>query len=599
VKTVNKKLVFFTFFFFLVLLLSFSIAVTCGDGFCETASENSCTCPEDCGKCEGPVSGKTCKEYSCEGEQCKIFKVMDCCGNGLCEDNEDYGNCPADCMPTSIEIEVLEPESEARVLRGQEFLIKTRITANTRTIVSADGKASGFFGELELFNDGKHGDENAFDSVYANTGFVEKGIAEGDYNIFISGSFRGVDGNTLLQLTVFPYLDIGISIDEQTILGNFIELNGTLKRDGNALEIPLDLNIVHEENIIAEETIVPDSDGNFFYSYRTSLIEEAGEWTISIRGKDEFGNIAFVQKNFTVLAPKNEQALQIELANSLEEAYSGYDIVELVFDVLDYNKKPVSGAQTKAIIGSEKTIELFEIKDGRYAVQFSLDGMLSAGEHEIFVQANKEIDGGFFQGTTSAIITVGETELEIEIIEPRKLSYQKGEVMPLKIKVSEEKKGLINDANAVAFVGGESINLQNTERGVYSGKYIIPAGEIEEANVFFTVADKSGNSANEKLDVKISGKSIFLAVLENRDILIAIATGLIVVLLAGGTAFFAFKKSKSLEQRKNELENLEKALQKSYFHEHEIEKREYDERMEKYENELKKISFEIERKKKK
>jgi hypothetical protein len=42
----------------------------CGDGFCDPG-ETPCSCPQDCGTCEGPI-----------------------CGNGVCEPGEDCGTCP-------------------------------------------------------------------------------------------------------------------------------------------------------------------------------------------------------------------------------------------------------------------------------------------------------------------------------------------------------------------------------------------------------------------------------------------------------------------------------------------------------------------------
>lgn len=70
---------------------------TCGDGLCEDG-ETEGTCPADCtppgpvcgdGTCEAPESPETCTEDCGEPEPV--------CGNGECEDGESPENCPDDC----------------------------------------------------------------------------------------------------------------------------------------------------------------------------------------------------------------------------------------------------------------------------------------------------------------------------------------------------------------------------------------------------------------------------------------------------------------------------------------------------------------------
>jgi len=93
----------------LVLLLAASAGciqpgcVSCDD-------DNPCThdtCVE--GGCvhkplSGPVEGCSgrggCVEYMCFNGECVIQRVMECCGNGVCEGGEDYRRCPGDCGAT-------------------------------------------------------------------------------------------------------------------------------------------------------------------------------------------------------------------------------------------------------------------------------------------------------------------------------------------------------------------------------------------------------------------------------------------------------------------------------------------------------------------
>ena len=76
----------------------------CGDGICSNG-EDFCSCPGDCGSegeccvdadCPQPQCGACC-QTACINFQCAEGWLAPCCGNGACEDDESYGDCPEDC----------------------------------------------------------------------------------------------------------------------------------------------------------------------------------------------------------------------------------------------------------------------------------------------------------------------------------------------------------------------------------------------------------------------------------------------------------------------------------------------------------------------
>ncbi len=88
------------------LLLIFSGAVC--PASCDDA--NPCTqdyCDENTSQCvHEPLSGEAagcsgeageCKRRACEEGMCVETLMEPCCGNGICEENETYESCPADC----------------------------------------------------------------------------------------------------------------------------------------------------------------------------------------------------------------------------------------------------------------------------------------------------------------------------------------------------------------------------------------------------------------------------------------------------------------------------------------------------------------------
>ncbi|GEM_PF-3142808 len=69
-----------------------SSAYKCGDGECEDG-ENYCNCPDDC---EAQECG-TCEEISCETGSPVCAELKPCVGNNECEEGENCANAPKDC----------------------------------------------------------------------------------------------------------------------------------------------------------------------------------------------------------------------------------------------------------------------------------------------------------------------------------------------------------------------------------------------------------------------------------------------------------------------------------------------------------------------
>lgn len=73
----------------------------CGDGTCQS-DEDFCECPEDCepelecGECEESVCKTRCETCTHVEEVCE--PIENCCGNGVCEEGEDSENCSRDCQ---------------------------------------------------------------------------------------------------------------------------------------------------------------------------------------------------------------------------------------------------------------------------------------------------------------------------------------------------------------------------------------------------------------------------------------------------------------------------------------------------------------------
>jgi len=90
--------------------VNLAVTTSCGDGTCDE-NENYTNCPEDCsvcgdGACTGdenytncPEDCSVCGDGACTGDENYTNCPEDCsvCGDGACTGDENYTNCPGDC----------------------------------------------------------------------------------------------------------------------------------------------------------------------------------------------------------------------------------------------------------------------------------------------------------------------------------------------------------------------------------------------------------------------------------------------------------------------------------------------------------------------
>ncbi len=294
---------------------------------------------EDETLCEGTY-GK-CKElqWDSDNEICRVIVEPNCCSNEICEDSgdyfEDFGNCPADCTPTKVDIEILKPEQGSSYYRGETFLIKADVTAHGRSASGSDVniESPDFFESILMKNDGKHEDERAFDSVYGHYITIDNNQKKGKYPIIIGALFRGIYEIIDFNVTVETQLKGELNSEDSYVRGDLIKLDGFVTRKNMKLAIPLDVNISINENIIFETDINSNSNGFFQTEYHTSLIDPTGDWIIKIQGKDDHNNYFYIEKQIEILEERKDEFLQIEIISQLKEKYSRNENLELIVEI--------------------------------------------------------------------------------------------------------------------------------------------------------------------------------------------------------------------------------------------------------------------------
>lgn len=577
------------FFYFLLglffLILFNGVSAACGDGTCE-AGENSCSCPEDCGSCSGDVSGVACSAFSCtENDICAIVRIPNCCGNDLCEVSgsydEDFGSCPSDCEPRNVNVEIISPETGYRARYGEELLYKAKADADGRSIAGIKVKVSGPFDQFTLFNDGKHEDEGFSDNIFGGYSSIVSGTEPGIYDVNFFTTFRNVSGDAVIQIEVYPIINIEIFIPAEEELGNTLSITGKFSINTIPVSIGVEATLRDDSNnIIVQKFIESDSEGKFNFDYRTTFVDDEGAWRFSLKGEDDFGNVINEEKIIKIYQPGEIPNREIKLLKSLNNSYESNNLIELAISVTEESAQ-IRDATVIATLFDTPT-KLTDIGNGEYAGTVKIPRGTGGDKSELIINVFNS-DGGLI-ASEKYFLNINPGKLIVEIISPEKKLFEAGENIEFKVLTTYTDFSAVSNATVFAIFNNKKLELKEESPGVFSAAYKINDEDQGQLEIIITAESKEGATGQANKSLFISGKSFFYGIEENASSLIIAAIILIIV-----GAFVArkmkVKASKTGKTNKlKELEELEKRAQEMYFHEKSINKEEYNNLIDKYKN---------------
>ncbi|MFH1391437.1 MAG: hypothetical protein ABIH20_03960 [Candidatus Diapherotrites archaeon] len=551
-----------------------------GDGVCGSG-ETKCSAPADCGVCGGSIS--EVYELACIGNSCKTTIKLGVCGNNRCESGENYFNCPVDCVPQNIEIDASFPDTF--YVRGETVQLKATILVDGEKVSDADVKASGFFGTVPLLNDGKHDEGTRNDNIYANFITIDFAAEKNLYPVTFIVEVGGVKSEKIVFFNLVPKLSFLVDFEKEFfILGDNIKIDGRLTLKKKHLNLPLNLNVSFNSEIILNQDL-NSANGNFSSNYRTTLINEPGDYIVTIKAADENGNVGFFEKTITVLSPEATNFLIIEIVDTNNNSFKKGSEAEIVVNIYDIERNPVS----KAIVKGETKDGLkfsFEENDSlEYAGSFKLPYQTRNGELSIKVVAQKQNK----QGSAETSVNVTEVKINLEIIEPKKDNFLVGEEIKVKIYAAYEDGTPLLTESVSSIIGNETIELKGTGKGVYEGVYLVKTTDEGTVSVTINLQDGFDNTAVETMSVDISGISyLYYLRIYGTSIGLFLIASIITIIFGYGLLKKRFGINALQNKEKQVLETI-KGIQTQYFIEGTMDKQTYDVQMEKYETKLQDI----------
>ncbi|MCR4368392.1 MAG: hypothetical protein NUV67_00630 [archaeon] len=551
---------------------------TIGNGVCDSG-ESECSAPADCGSC-GTSIGEF-YEYACIGNSCRQTIKLGVCGNERCEQGEDFFTCESDCRPQQITIDA--NFSDSHYYWGENVRAIAKVQVDGREVPNATVRAEGFFGAIPIHNDGRHNDGTRNDNVYANELIIAPGTKAGLYPVKFTAEIGGVIEEKIALLNLAPKLSFTFSFNKDVfILGDNIQALGTIRQKNTPINVPVDFNFSRDGINVFGGTASP-VNGEFTAGYRTTLIDEDGNYILTLSAMDANGNKGFIQKDFPVLSPDATNFLLVK-AFALEESYSKGTSAKISALVKDISNNPVTGAQVLGTTAHGKFI-LSQTDDGNYIGEFLVPQRIPSGEMQITIDASE----GIRRGSATTKFSVIDTNVGVEIIEPSSDTFLAGEFLQIRIRATYTGGEPMIRESVFVKVNNKAVELRGIDKGLYEGTYFVEMEDEGKNTLTIDIDDGFGNKADRQIDFEVSGTS-YLFYLNKYGAQIAIAAIILLVVLIAGFSMVRKKMGlASLKKRERTILQTIKSVQTDYFVEGTLDKKSYDRAMEKYEAELQEI----------
>ncbi len=557
---------------------------SCGDGTCDD-SESKCSCPSDCGTCSESIS--SIFEMTCIGNSCKQMLKAGVCGNDRCETSsgENYFTCNQDCEPLNVKLEF--NLTDAYYVRGETVPVKVTALIDGAEVNDLKLRAEGFFGDIPIFNDGKHDDGKRTDNIYNSSFLIPVNIQQKLYPVIVYAEIEGKNYKNAQMINVSPRLDLSLFFSKKFyVLGDNLLLEGSISRKGTPLEENFFVEFRHNNETI-EKIDVNSVSGKFTAEYRTTLIDSAGVYSAFIHIEDENSNSVEKEIEVEVLSPDATNFLNVESFDTEKDSYVKGEEANFIVKVTDISGNPVPNAQVKGTVSTGQQIIFSELDGGIYTGIFIIPQNISDKNLTIIVDALSQNR----QGTTQIEFGVISTNINISITQPKKgVVFQLGEEISIIVKAVYDTNAPLVTGKVIARINGAEIDLIPTEKkGVYSGVYILRNESEGNLEIEFEANSGYGDTGREIAEIQISGISYQYYLREYGLSLGLLFFALVLSIILTYVTIRVKGKEWLLKRKKKELAEKIKGIQTQYFVEGSIDKKSYNEYMEKYGPEINEV----------
>jgi len=558
---------------------------TCSNELCDINCNSDSQCnDQDTSTLDECIYPGTCLAFCrvtpCEGTAC-LTDDINICGNNICEFGEV---CAADCSEDRY-IELIDVTPGEYFLYGDTILVKAKVSG---FVITPKVTMNGFFGEIELLDNGLGLDEKVNDEIYTSEFKVEPPVSPLSA-ITISATDEINTVELVKYYVIAPLLEIGLKTNKQNYYStDKLVITVFANKKGESLQSDLFLTVINSlDQKIADQSISQNQYGLYTFTYQFSSFDPKGEIEIIARISDEQQNSAI--KKSTVFLSESElvqRGLVIEILE-LPGQISKKELQKIEVIVKDISGNLVENAQVKLILYNNSVVEMQETSPGSYSGFFELEVSDFSNEQSITIEAVKTVDGKKIEATLIEKIFVKPLSIDLEVKGLNKDRFSYGEV--IKIEISGKINGKKTPLKEVeVFVGGKRISGRKLPE-TFVVDIFLDESLISPAEITINAIDVYNNTGSFTTNIPIIGFYFQYYLGKNPGTFFVLILLLIGAVLGAVLVFRKKHEHERLKKRESEIIKEIKNLQNKYFKEGFLSRKDYDSQIIKLEGEMKSV----------
>ncbi|MDD5162885.1 MAG: hypothetical protein PHD95_01615 [Candidatus ainarchaeum sp.] len=449
--------------------------------------------------------------------------VMAACGNGSCETGEDYSNCPSDCQNPNYDLVIDSPAASSSFLRGDTIVITAHIFDRQKNVLLTDYfTARGFFGSLQLYDDGDHNDGRWKDGIFGNYSRIHTDQNRGIALISIAAGIGKTYLLKKISIEIKPELTTSLKTDKEIYyLGDEVIFTGTVARHNVPLEKEFDLAVSDPKNKEYKIPVKTNAEGIFIAKLHTSMIDSAGTWNAKFYFLDDLNNTAKSESGFQVKNPEAKSLLSIQMVEPPSLFYRRGNDLLLLIKISDDLGNEISDANIE-LISPLGTKTPFEKSDSnQFFVAIKVPVSMPMGKQSFLINAKAISENVWKSGDLNIQLNIKDIGIKTELLSPMSNQIQVGETANFSVRMYYENGEPLYTKVVPAKINGKDIVLEYKETGVYSGKYYIEPGD-SKVDFAIDFTDEFGNKGAFSAELSVEGTSIQYYLKEYFYIILAI-----------------------------------------------------------------------------
>lgn len=382
-----------------------------------------------------------------------------------------------------IGIEILSPSGGQLFSRGDELLVKIKVTENDYPMAGGFVTASsdGFFStQLDYEGNG----------IYYKTISIADSVVKNSYIIktYVKKDIQTFSEDT--NVYVNPELEVSVNSDKyQYEILEKVRLQGQVLKKGKPIQATVKLELICPARSFKEILLETDSSGNFYHEYLISMATPTETCEFEFYTEDQYNNY-------------NSTSLEVGIFSSENEVY-GIEFIQPVADTkfqkgdpvrirtkVTYGGEPIEGAVVSCISPLlEDNIRLSDTGDGSYDGEYIIE---KSAPSDLWILTCVAAKNESF-GRKSVNVHITPLEIKLTEITPSTNDFfQPGDTAKIRLRLAYPDNSPFGNSTVYVKIGNKIIYLNETEPGFYEGDYDVKDQGIFAFDVY--AEDQFGNS---------------------------------------------------------------------------------------------------------